>query len=68
MRHADFATTEKFYGAMRSAQSAATEVHEKLTASTKSPAFVGGLVGGTKTAPQFSTEELSKLKALIDSL
>ena len=29
MRHADFATTEKFYGAMRSAQAAATEVHSK---------------------------------------
>jgi hypothetical protein len=26
MRHADFATTQKFYGAMRSAQSAAAEV------------------------------------------
>ena len=68
MRHADFATTEKFYGAMRSAQAAATEVHSKRSAPPEKPSFVGGLVGGTKTAPQFSTEELSKLKALVDSL
>ncbi|MBC8116325.1 MAG: site-specific integrase [Candidatus Saccharimonas sp.] len=68
MRHADFATTEKFYGAMRSAQAAATEVHSKLTVSPENPSFVGGLVGGIKTAPQFNAEELSKLKSLLDSL
>ena len=32
MRHSDFATTQKFYGAMRSAQSAAAEVREKMSA------------------------------------
>jgi hypothetical protein len=68
MRHADFATTEKFYGAMRSAQAAATEVHSKLMVPPENPSIVGGLVGGKKTAPQFSTEELSKLKSLLDSL
>lgn len=68
MRHADFATTEKFYGAMRSAQAAATELHSKLTVAPENPSFVGGLVGGIKTAPQFNAEELSKLKALLDSL
>ena len=68
MRHADFATTEKFYGAMRSAQAAATEVHSKLTVPPENPSIVGGLVGGKKTAPQFSTEEQSKLKSLLDSL
>ena len=68
MRHADFATTEKFYGAMRSAQAAATEVHSKLMVPSENPSNVGGLVGGKKTAPQFSTEELSKLKSLLDSL
>ena len=36
MRHADFATTQKFYGAMRSAQSAAAEVRQKMSADTKS--------------------------------
>jgi len=64
LRHRDFATTEKFYGAMRSAQSAATEVREKLALATSSPAFVGG----TEKAPRFSTEELEKLKSLLNSL
>lgn len=44
MRHADFATTQKFYGAMRSAQSAAAQVGEKLSADKKS-SLVGGLMG-----------------------
>jgi len=30
MRHLDFATTEKYYGAVRSAQSAAAEIIERL--------------------------------------
>lgn len=68
LRHKDFATTEKFYGATRSAQSAATEVRSKLLSSTDSPAFVGGLMGGTKEAPRFSAEELEKLKSLLNSL
>ena len=46
MRHADFATTQKFYGAMRSAQSAAAEVRQKLSAGDKPP-LLGGFVGGT---------------------
>ena len=41
MRHADFATTEKFYGAMRSAQAAATEVHSKLMVPSENPSNVG---------------------------
>ena len=68
LRHRDFATTEKFYGAMRSAQSAAADVRDKLALTASSPAFVGGLVGGTKEAPQLNTEELQKLKALLNSL
>ncbi len=39
MRHKDFATTKKFYGATRAAQSAATEIHRKLNAD--SDEFVG---------------------------
>ena len=31
LRHKDFATTEKFYGATKAAQAAATEIHNKLT-------------------------------------
>jgi hypothetical protein len=30
LRHEDFKTTERFYGAVRVAQSAAAEVHQKL--------------------------------------
>ena len=67
MRHADFATTEKHYGAHRSAQSAAKEVAEKLT-SAKSNPLVGGFVGGIKEAPQLSAEELLKLKSLLNSI
>ena len=42
MRHKDFATTKKFYGATRAAQSAATEIHRKLTSHVDSDALVGG--------------------------
>lgn len=66
MRHADFATTEKHYGALRSAQAAADEVQRKLAA--PNPSFVGGLVGGKEEAPQLSAEELLKLKSLLNSL
>jgi hypothetical protein len=68
LRHRDFATTEKFYGAMRSAQSAAAELCEKLALADSSPALVGGLVGGQKETPQLSAEEISKLKSLLNSL
>lgn len=63
LRHSNFATTEKFYGAIRSAQSAAAEVNSKLN-----PELVGGFLGGNEKALQFSTEELSKLKSLLNSL
>jgi len=68
LRHRDFATTEKFYGAMRSAQSAAGEIREKLESLTDSSAFVGGLVGGKEEAPRLTTEELEKLKRLLNTL
>jgi hypothetical protein len=61
MRHQVFSTTEKHYGAIRSAQSAAAEVHERFSANAKTDAFVGGL----KQAPQLSAEELVKLKSLL---
>ena len=43
-RHSSFATTEKFYGASRSAQAAAKEVSEKFNECKKNE-LVGGLVG-----------------------
>jgi integrase len=66
LRHRDFVTTEKFYGAMRSAQSAGTEVRGRLA--PDSPALVGGLMGGKEEAPQLTTEELLTLKSLLNSL
>ena len=42
MRHADFATTEKYYGATRSAQAAAAEVRQKLSPNAATDALVGG--------------------------
>ena len=67
MRHSSFSTTEKHYGALRSAQSAATEVAEKL-AHARNSALVGGLMGGTEGAQQLSAEELVKLKSLLKAL
>jgi len=67
MRHADFATTQKFYGAMRSAQSAAAKVREKLSACKKTE-LVGGLMGGTDLPTHLNEAELKKLKALLASL
>ena len=56
LRQRDFATTETFCGAIRSAQSAAREVRGKRPPSCDASAFVGGLVGGHEKAPRLSTE------------
>lgn len=68
LRHKDFATTEKFYGATRAAQSAAAEIYDKLGPECSKTELVGGLVGGNKEAPQLSAEELQKLKSLLASI
>lgn len=67
MRHKNFATTERHYGAIRSAQTAAAEISAKLS-STQNRAIVGGLVGGMKKAPQLNAEELEVLKSLVSKL
>lgn len=41
MRHKDFATTLKFYGAKRPAQSGAAEIHQKLVPGDKKSEVVG---------------------------
>lgn len=64
MRHKDFATPEKHYGAMRSAQSAGAEIIARLRPATENSAFVGGI----KKAPQLSAEELLILKSLLEKL
>jgi len=67
MRHADFATTEKHYGATRSAQAAGNEVRQKLT-NAHSDALVGRLVGRKDADPSISQEDLRALKSLLERL
>ncbi len=64
MRHKDFATTRKFYGAKKAAQSAAAEIYEKVIARDKNIELVGGI----KKPPQLTAEEVAKLKSLLNSL
>ena len=67
MRHKNFATTERHYGAIRSAQKAAAEIATKLS-STQNSAFVGGLMGGHGRSAELSAEEASLLKSLLSKL
>ncbi len=68
MRHRDFGTTEKHYGALRSAQSAGQEIVSRLVVPPQNSELVGGLVGGPKKTPQLSAEELLVLKSLLARL
>ena len=68
MRHSNFATTEKHYGAVRSTQAAAMEVHEKLATNERTESFVGGLVGGKGKAQPLVRAELDLLKSLLERL
>lgn len=61
LRHKDFATTEKFYGATKAAQAAATEIHDKLTHQHL-------LDETANPTAQLSAEEVQKLKSLLGSL
>lgn len=67
MRHQDFSTTRKFYGAKKTAQAAAREIKEKLI-DCKNDELVGSFVGRKEKSPQLSAEEIVKLKSLLDSL
>lgn len=64
LRHKDFKTTERFYGAVREAQSAAFEVHQKLALASKEDK----LMQGNEVVPQLNDEEVRKLRALLDTL
>ncbi|QDT45168.1 site-specific tyrosine recombinase XerC [Gimesia alba] len=61
LRHRDFSTTEKFYGATKAAQAAASEVREKLENknSNNEPAESMSLL---------SAEEIQKLKIILNSI
>ena len=56
MRHKSFATTEKFYGATRSAQAAGLELR-RLVADAGKTELVGGLMGGQDGKMQRSTRK-----------
>lgn len=60
LRHKDFNTTERFYGASRAAQAAAIEIHEKLIIESES--------GSNEIPAPLSSRELQKLKLLLRSL
>ena len=64
LRHKDFTTTEKFYGATRAAQSVAAEIYDKLSQSNAET----GLATDIDIGPKLSPEELLKLKSLLNSL
>jgi len=63
MRHRDFATTEKFYGATRAAQSAAEEIYEKLASQGSQQE-----AAGVDVIAELSAEQVNKLKALLKML
>jgi hypothetical protein len=68
MRHREFSTTERYYGATRQAQSAAAELIEKLAVGCSKSELVGGLVGGINGNPLVTPKQLKKLKALLNSI
>ncbi|MFO0979128.1 MAG: tyrosine-type recombinase/integrase [Planctomycetaceae bacterium] len=68
MRHASFSTTEKHYGAIRTAQNAAAEIVARMKSSTQNSAFVGGLVGGLGLEASLTLDEISALKSLLAKL
>jgi hypothetical protein len=68
MRHASFMTTEKHYGAIRSAQSAALEIATRTHASARNSELVGGLVGGHGQSAALTADERIVLKSLLEKL
>ncbi|HBL43526.1 MAG TPA: hypothetical protein DDZ90_09060 [Planctomycetaceae bacterium] len=61
LRHRDFSTTEKFYGATKAAQAAASEVSEKLKVKDVRNEMVDMM-------PLLSAEEIQKLKVILKSI
>ena len=67
MRHEDFATTQKFYGAIKQAQAAAAEVYAKLAPGCKKSELVGRFVGRLPSPLDLTPEQQKKLTALLES-
>ena len=63
LRHDDFKTTEKFYGAVREAQAASQELHEKLSAIKKRPEQ-----DGQELLSKLSVHQIRKLQALLNAI
>jgi integrase len=64
MRHKDFATTRKFYGAKRAAQAAATEIHQRLSGGENADE----LVRNAEQLGKLTAGEMKTLKRLLKSL
>jgi integrase len=68
MRHEDFSTTQKFYGATKQAQAAAAEIYAKIGGGCKKDELVGQLVGRSDDPIELTEAQKKKLKALLESL
>jgi DNA-binding transcriptional MerR regulator len=65
MRHREFSTTERYYGASRCAQSAAAEIAAQLVTGCSKSELVGTLVGTRDDGLNLTPKQLKKLKALL---
>ena len=65
MRHRDFKTTEKFYGAQREAQSAAQEIRQRANSSGQNSELVGHFVGHSDDSEGLSESDIKKIKLLL---
>ena len=68
MRHSDFSTTERYYGAKRKAQSAAQEIVEKLDSECSKSELVGQLVGTSTERAELSESDIRRLKELLSRI
>jgi len=68
MRHREFSTTERYYGATKRAQSAAAELAEKLAIGCSKSELVGPLMGAPDARLGLTSQQLRKLKALLETI
>ena len=66
MRHDDFSTTVKYYGATKQAQSAAAEINQKLAPEPTKNELVGRLVGRISDLSDLTPQEIRELKSLLE--
>ena len=64
MRHREFSTTRKFYGAKRAAQSVAAEIHQRLPGSEQAAVPVNA----AEELGQLTKGEMKAVKRLLESL